>query len=292
MSSNDWEGIQYDKIPSKAGLQYRKAFFRHDENRYRNFLSDVAQGKTKINAGTLYPYEIVEKCYSTGWDPVSDDDTQTLDAMWNNLPNYFNDDNNQGIVVADVSGSMSGRPLDVSISLAMYVAERNKGEFHNKFITFSEHPSVQTVKGKNIVEKVNNLKKADWDMTTNLESVFNVILDVAVEKEIPQHELPTHLYIVSDMQFNKADTSVHDKRFFDTIKQRYEQAGYQMPFLVFWNVRAVPGNQPMSMDERGFQLVSGCSPAIFSNLLTNQAVSAYDLMLETINSERYACITM
>lgn len=289
LSDNEWSDIEYDKIPSKAGLQYRKAFRRHDGERYEQFLEDVKSGKKTINAGTLYPYEIVEKC---GYGYYSDDsDSETLDAMWNALPDYFAGNETRGLVVADVSGSMSGRPMDVSISLAIYTAERNTGPFANKFITFSARPALQTVKGKTITEKVRNLSSADWDMNTDIEAVFNLILKTAVKTNATQEELPTHLYIVSDMEFDAATSSYGSRdlneRLFQTIETKFTDAGYKMPFLVFWNVNSRHDQQPMSMDQRGFQLVSGCSPSIFTSLLSNTAVSAYDLMLEVLNGERY-----
>jgi hypothetical protein len=291
ISQNQWNEVQYDKIPSKAGLQYRKAFYRHDAERYAHFLEEVKAGTKTINAGTLYPYEIVEKCGYSYWSRNnSNTDTATLDAMWNALPNYFGENEIRGLVVADTSGSMGGRPLDVSISLAIYTAERNSGPFANKFITFSARPRLQSVEGNTISEKVQNLARADWDMNTNVKAVFDLILSTAKKSGASQDELPTHLYIVSDMEFDSADRSGVNERLFQTIEREYAEAGYKMPFLVFWNVNSRNDQQPMTMDQRGFQMVSGCSPSIFTSLLSNKATSAYDLMLEVLNQERYEAI--
>ena len=291
ISTNKWDGIKYDKIPSKAGLQYRKAFYRHDEERYAHFLQQVKSGEKKMNAATLYPYEIVEKVYGNYWyGTMPANEVAALDAAWESLPNYFGDTGSSGIVVADVSGSMHGRPITVSISLAMYTAERNTGPYKDKFITFSAHPRLQTVTGNNIAEKVKNLNSADWDMNTNVKAVFDLILQTAVSKKASQDDIPTHLYIVSDMEFDYCASSGVNERLFQTIDREYKAAGYKMPFLVFWNVNSRNDQQPMSMDQRGFQLVSGCSPSIFTSLLSNKAVSAYDLMLEVLNKDRYAAI--
>lgn len=288
ISQNEWGAIEYDKIPSKAGLQYRKAFKRHDEERYTKFLEDVASGKKTINAGTLYPYEIAEKC--SGYGQLAD--TATLDAMWNALPNYFEGNEGvRGLVVADVSGSMVGRPMNVSVSLAVYTAERNTGPFAGKYITFTNVPKLVTVKGKTIVEKIRQVMRTDVGYNTNVKAVFDMILDTAQKNEMSQDDLPTHLYMVSDMEFDEANTGHTNERLFETIAREYEEAGYKMPFLVFWNVDSRNDQQPMTMDKRGFQLVSGCSPSIFTSLLSNKAVSAYDLMLEVLNSERYARIS-
>lgn len=283
MCSNEWTQINYKGVPSKAALNYKGAFEKHDGERYAQYIADVKAGKTTINAGTLYPYDIVEKCFSG-------DDSTTLDVLWNALPNYADDASN-GIVVADVSGSMSGRPMAVSISLAMYISQRNNGAFKDRFITFSERPTLQKVVGNNIHEKVMNLSRADWGMSTNLESVFNLILDTAKENNIPESELPSKVYIVSDMEINVAFHNP-SKTIFENIKIKYEESNYKCPDLVFWNVNARNIQSPIKYDERGTCLVSGCSPSILKSLLSGIVISAEQVMLDTINVNRYNTITI
>ena len=283
MCANHWDQINYKGVPSKAALNYKDAFEKHDHDRYQQYIQDVKSGKTTINAGTLYPYDIVEKCFVY-------DDSSTLDVLWNALPDYTEGDTSNGIVVADVSGSMSGRPMAVSISLAMYISERNQGAFKDRFITFSEKPSLQRVLGNNIREKVNNLQSADWGMSTNLESVFNLILDTAQEHNIPASELPSKIYIVSDMEFNVACNP--KATLFQTIEEKYKEAGYERPELVFWNVNARNTHTPVRFDEKGTCLVSGCSPSILKSLLAGSITSAEQIMLETINVKRYDSVVI
>jgi hypothetical protein len=284
MCSNSWNQINYKGVPSKAALNYKNAFTKHDKVRYANFIEQVKTGKTTINAGTLYPYDIVSKC-------LKHDDSSTLDVLWTSLPNYMEGDAGNGIVVADVSGSMAGRPMEVSISLAMYIAERNNGAFKNTFITFSEKPSLQKIIGNNIREKVSHLSRADWGMSTSLESVFNLILDTAKDNNIPSSELPSKLYIVSDMEFNQA-CSDPNATLFETIDGAYEDAGYQRPELVFWNVNARNNQCPMRFDESGTCLVSGCSPAILTSLLAGKIISPEQVMFNAINVERYQTVVV
>ena len=284
MCSNNWDQINYKGVPSKAALNYKDAFEKHDEVRYQQFIADVKSGKTTINAGTLYPYDIVEKCFVG-------DDSSTLDVLWSSLPDYTNGDATNGIVVADVSGSMSGRPMAVSISLAMYISERNNGAFKDYFITFSETPTLQKVVGNNIREKVRNLQSADWGLSTNLESVFDLILDSAVENSIPVSEMPAKLYIVSDMEFNAA-LKHPNLTLFQNIDAAYKAAGYQRPELVFWNVNAKNLQSPIRFDEKGTCLVSGCSPSILTSLLAGEIISAEQVMLDTINVVRYSVVTV
>jgi hypothetical protein len=284
MCAKQWTTINYQGVPSKAALRYKDAFVKHDAVRYSQFIADVKSGKATINARVLYPYEIVEKA-------LARDDSATLDVLWNSLPDYIGDDASNSIVVADVSGSMSGRPMDVSISLAMYISERNKGAFKDKFITFSEQPSLQSVIGNNIRERVSNLASADWGQSTNLEAVFDLILGTAQKHNVPAADMPTKVYIVSDMEFDQACRNP-SATLFEAIQLAYEDAGYQMPELVFWNVNARNTHAPVRFDTQGTCLVSGCSPTILTSLLSGKIVDAQQVMMDTLNKPRYNSITV
>jgi hypothetical protein len=287
LTEKNYEAIQYDKLPSKAGMIYRNAFLRNDEERYLDFLDSLSSGAKKVNSATLYPYEITSKAMRD----CSREDIQLLDGMWNNLPDYIGDKKENSIAVVDVSGSMIGRPMEVAISIGLYLAERNKGVFHNNFFTFSRRPQLVAVKGSNIVEKVMNMRRADWGYSTNIQSVFQQILDVAVAYNVPQEEMIDKLYIISDMQFNEADSGA-DAHLFKVMEKKFAQHGYKLPSLVFWNVDARETNTPFTQNDFGVQLVSGFSPSIFTSLMTGEVTTPYDLMLRTINSERYAEVTV
>jgi len=175
--------------------------------------------------------------------------------------------------------------------LAMYISERNKGHFANHFITFSESPTLQKVIGYGVVDKVRNLSKADWGMNTDLESVFNLILNTAKENNIPASEMPSKIYIISDMEF---DVACHytDKSLFENISSLYEEAGYKRPELVFWNVNARNTQSPVKFDESGTCLVSGCSPSILKSLLAGEILDSEKLMMDTLNVERYDSVVV
>ncbi len=283
MCSKNWDKINYPSVPSKASLNYRNAFLRHDKERYEQFISDVKSGKKKINASVTYPYEIVEKIL------YKNDQSETLDVIWNSLPNYMGENEHNGIVVADVSGSMSGRPMGVSISLALYFAERNKGQFANHFITFSDNPSLEKVVGNNIREKILNLSKADWAMSTNLQSVFDLILQTAIKNNVPKEEMPKTIYIVSDMEFNVACES-NQKTNFEEIKRKYSESGFECPNLVFWNVNAINNQSVITKDEKGTCMVSGCSPIILKTLLQGGQITPIDVMIDVLSKDRYKSI--
>lgn len=301
LSEKDYASIDYSKLPSKAGLIYRGAFFRNDEERYRDFLDSLTKGEVKVNANTLYPYDIVNKALEGyngknvwswgGGRSVTAQDIQLLDAQWKALPDFIGERKENSIAVVDTSGSMSGTPMNVAISLGIYLAERNKGVFHNHFLTFSDRPQLQEIVGGNIVEKVRNLSDASWNGSTNVEAVFRQILSTAVKNNVPQDEMIGKVYIISDMQFNSC-TRGADAHIFKTMEQEFARYGYKLPNLVFWNVNAFMSNVPMTMNEVGVQLVSGFSPSIFKQLLSADGKTPYELMLEVIDSDRYKEVTV
>lgn len=282
MSANKWAQIEYSKVPSRASMIYRAAFYKQDTNRYEEYLKSLEKGETKINAGTLYPYDIVDK-YVNRRLPYD----KTLEELWKALPDYVEGVNTNAIVVADVSGSMSGLPMAVSISLAIYFAERSSGPFSGHFFTFSENSRLQRLEGSNLYEKVNNLARADWGGSTNIQAVFDKILEKAVAGKLLQKDLPSKIFIVSDMEFNEADRVGRNKTNFEVIKEKYKEAGYEMPQLVFWNVNSHQNNVPVQKDERGVYLVSGCSAATFKNIINVKEVTGVELMLNVLNSPRY-----
>jgi hypothetical protein len=288
LTEGRYADIAYDKLPAKAGMIYRGAFFRNDETRYKAFLDSLEKGEIKVNAGTLYPNDIVGKILRGRWN-IAPQDVKLFEGQWNNLPDFIGENGEEALVMADVSGSMSGTPMEVSIALAMYIAERNKSVYRNHFMTFSSRPQLVKIQGNNIVEKVNNIHRAEWGMSTNIESALKTILDVAVKNHLPKDEVVKKLYIISDMQFNQASRGA-DAHIFKDMKSRFNQHGYDFPNIVFWNVNAY-GNTPMTMNELGVQLVSGFSPSIMTQLLNADGKTPYDFMLDVINSERYQEVT-
>lgn len=284
MCAKEWGTIDYAKIPSRASFMYRNAFKKHDEIRYNEYLNKVERGDAKINASTLYPYDIVKSCMNSA--------DKTLDLQWNALPDYMEGLDFKGLVVADVSGSMmnyGALPLYVSISLALYISERNKSDaWKNTFMTFSEEPELVRVVGSTISDKVNYVKRSKWGYNTDLMLVFKTILSAAKEQNLSSDEMPEKLIIVSDMQFDKACAS-NQRTNFEQIQKLYKKSGYNIPHLIFWNV-AGSSNVPIQMHDTGTTLVSGCSPSILKSVLSGKNISPLDVMMETLYSERYALI--
>ncbi len=210
MSGNDWNGIDYNAVPSKAGMNYRDAFLRHDKERYEQYLEDVKSGKAKMNADVLFPYEIVHNYMDEyGWNVKSMD--ETLELKWKNLPNKVHNDAGT-LVVVDGSGSMgsvvgnSGVTChDVARSLGIYFAERLSGPFANSFITFSANPKLVRFDGVDSLNgKLGILVHEDECSNTNIEKTFDLILRTAIENHMTQDDLPKNILICSDMEFDQA----------------------------------------------------------------------------------------
>lgn len=300
MSSNRWDEIKYEAVPSRANLRYNPAFLRHDEERRREFLSKLEKGEVKINAGTLFPHDIVHKYMeSYGWSCGVREYDATLEGLWKALPDTVKGCGNT-IVVADGSGSMtttvggtSVTALDVANALAIYFAERSSGQFKDNYITFSRRPQlVDLSKGKNLREKIQIALRHDEVADTNVEAVFDLILTTAITNGMSQDELPENILIISDMEFNRcayANRGNLDARLFQVIAKKYADAGYRLPRLVFWNVNSRTGAIPIKENDLGVALVSGFSTNIVKMVMSNQT-DPYACLLEALNVERYAPI--
>ena len=289
MSKQEWNKITYNQVPSRAMTKYRKSFYRHDEDRFTQYISDVKQGTETIKAGTLYPYDIVEKYMDSSYygRRVSIDDV--LEVQWKALPNYVEGEENV-IVMADVSGSMHGRPMASSVGLAIYFAERNSGPYKDMFMTFSSNPQFVKLKGESLAEKIVNAQTADWGMSTNLEAAFMKVLSIAIENHVPATDMPKAIVIISDMEIDSCAS--RNWSFYDEMVRRYEAEGYIIPNIVFWNVDARHDTFLVDGNRKGVQLVSGQSASTFKNVIASIGMSPYDAMLKTLNSERYSQITL
>lgn len=301
MSAKEWDEIKYEAVPSRANLIYNSAFLRHDEERRRDFLSKLEKGETKINASTLFPHDIVHRYTNGGWGRTVKALDQTLEALWKSLPDTVNGCGNT-IVVADGSGSMTSRvgggnvtALDVANALAIYFAERSSGQFKDNYITFSENPRlVDFSHGKTLRDKIRIALSHNEMANTNIEAVFDLILDTAIKNNMSQSDIPHNILIISDMEFDGcAVTNTRrrgyrcvDDRLFTVLAQRYADAGYQLPRLVFWNVNSRTGTIPVKENDLGVALVSGFSTNIVKMVMSGQT-DPYECLLETLNTERY-----
>jgi len=296
MSAKKWSEIDYSAVPSRANLIYNKAFLKNDTERRKEFLEKLKKGETKINAQVLFPHDIVNKYENCN----SVDDT--LEELWKGLPDYVNGNGNT-ICVADSSGSMTDCAtnnstvtcMQVAFSLAVYFAERSSGRFKNKYITFSSSPSLIDLSGADTLkDKLKIIRSHCYYSNTNLEAVFKLILDFAVSNQLPQEELPSNILILSDMEFDSmVEFGSYGRRgteaFFTTMKRKFQEKGYLIPRLIFWNINSRSGTIPVRENGLGVALVSGFSPAVAKMVLSNKT-DPFDCLLEQLNSERYQAV--
>ncbi|MBE5871447.1 MAG: DUF2828 family protein [Lachnospiraceae bacterium] len=280
----------YEKQPGKALLKYQKAFCRHDGERYGAFMNRVEKGEAVLHTDTLMPYEILRPFYK-GWkcigQDVSEAEVKALETTWYAQKDYAGEHNS--LVVIDGSGSMYGggnpMPALVAQSLGLYFAEKNTGAFANHFITFSAKPKLVEVKGGSLLEKLQYISTFNEVADTNIRSVFELILRTAVKNRIPQKDMPERIFIVSDMEFNycTTDNSVTN---FEYAKKMFQKAGYRIPKIVFWNVASRTGQLPVTKNEQGVTLVSGCNARLFEQVISDHT-DPYEYMLKIVDSERY-----
>ena len=291
--------FDYEKQPSRALFKYRKAFGRNDAERYGEFIGKVQKGEAKLNASNVMPYELVEPylndMYYTAENrnfmrPIDENEGAVLNATWKSLPDFC--DGRNALAVVDTSGSMywGGKPLPaaVALSLGIYFAEHNEGVFKNHFIEFSAEPTLIEIKGKDFTDKLRYCASFNKIANTNIMKVFDLILNTAVNNHLPQKELPETLYIISDMEFDRCIDGA-DVTNFELAKLNFARRGYKLPKVVFWNVQSRNTQQPVTMNEQGVALVSGCTPRLFSMVMEGD-IDPYHFMMEVIGNERYAKI--
>lgn len=292
MTSNSWDKIDYEKVPSKASLKYRVAFKKHDLVGYSEFIGKVMTGEKKMNMNVTFPHDIVSK-----YGYRNSDEILELEAAWKSLPNYISSDENV-IVVADTSGSMTSpigrdtsvRAIDVAHAMSIYCAERLSGPFKDRVISFSSVAKFFNISkyGSSLRNKLNVLWENSIVENTNLQSVFDLILSTAVKNNVSKNDMPTKVLIISDMEF---DSAQRGKTNLQVIEEKYQNAGYDMPEIVFWNVCARNVQFPATASKQGVALVSGYSPTLFAQVLSGKILTPLDNMLKVINSTRYDAIT-
>ena len=295
LSAGKAGSIEYRTVPAGAMLKYRSAFMKQDRQRFQAYLKDVRNGKEAIHAGVLFPYEIIRPFFSGNMSAGSrtDQPVNVLEALWNALPDT--NDMPNAVSVIDTSGSMYWRnrqgmilPAIVSQSLGLYHAERCRGAFHNHFITFESEPHLLEIRGRNLAEKLMYIRSAPWGGSTNLEKVFDLILRTAVRAGASQEEMPSVLYIISDMEFNCAVRGP-GMTIYENAKESFSKCGYELPSTVFINVNSWQKQVPVRARTKGTALVSGAGTSAFQHKFDGN-VTPMSHMMRVLGGDRYARI--
>lgn len=301
MSENRWDEIEFDKIPSGAGMKYRNAFAVKEVTaaRYKAFMENK---KTKVNAAVLNPVDIADKIINKSVHGQVEIDA--LCKYWDNLKDYYEGREENAIAIVDTSGSMWGQPIAAAVGMGAYIAEKSHGPFANHFITFSTNPKLVEFSGDNIVDKIRRCSNADWGGSTNVEAAMDLILESAIEHNLPQSDLPARLYIFSDMEFDRCITSGPSRKdvwympntlgregiktLFEKIEQKWRNAGYDLPQVTFWNLYARQNNIPAIGPK--FNYISGFSMSQMEAVMAGK--TAVDMMLDVLNKKRYNDVTI
>ena len=294
MSAGEWGLIDYAKVPSYAMHNYGSAFAKHDHERFDAYLKSVNKGEVKINASTLYPYDLVEKympgygvgCRGYGDCYIRENEDAVVEAQWKALPNYLTKPVS-AVVMADVSGSMRGRPMATSIGLAIYFAQHNTGWYHNQYMTFTNDPHFINIKeGASLNQCVKQVASAGVGYSTNLQAAFMEVLKTAVNNNVPAKEMPKTFVVISDMEIDRYMRPGRHWDFLDTMRARFEQYGYKLPKIVMWNVNARKDTVLSQSEDVIF--ISGQSASSFKSLCQNlDGITAYELMLQVLNGKAY-----
>ena len=284
--------VNYEAVPGQAMLKYRNAFMRGDRERYADYLQDVHDGVKQIHAGTLFPYEVLRPFFKGGyWCRKDPKGMETLELLWKHLPGAVGNVN--AISVVDTSGSMYGgfgslTPALISQAMGLYCAERCEGLFHNHMITFESTPHLVTIHGESLRDKLEYIGTLPWGGSTNLEAVFDLILTTAIKGRVNQKELPSVIYIFSDMEFNWCMENA-DETVYANARKRFEAAGYQMPAVVFHNVNSWQMQVPVTTHTAGTALSSGAATHTLEHKFDGN-ITPMEHMLRVLNSRRYAMI--
>ena len=279
LTDRNYYNIDFEKVPSKAMMKYRGVFQRNMTDEFSLYVDSVKEGKSKINTSGLFAYEIVKKILVG-----SVENLELCNLMWENQKDILSGVDTNLLVVADTSGSMCRfglLPISTSIGLAIYIAQRNKGFFKDHYITFSEKPVIQKICGNNICEIISNMEEINC-YNTDIDKVFELILNSAIENKLSQKDLPSHIMIISDMEFDRGVKSIGGTNFDGWIKM-FEEVGYKLPKIIFWNVAGNASGVPVTKYEKDVVMVSGFSTNILNNLLELENYTPVDIMMESLS---------
>lgn len=288
MCSGQWEEIDFNKVPSQAMKRLKKAFEKHQPEKYAVWRNALKLGYTKVNAKQLHPHELVREMRSKNIsDPVTEAQWKILAEEVHKLGSL-----KDAVVVVDTSLSMCSPnyiPLDVAIAMGMLISDMVQGPFHGHVITFNQEPIFQVVPDGSAYNRFFAIRNMSWGGTTNLEGTFKLILDRATGCKLSQEDMPKRLFIISDMQFNKIDNDNCTTNW-ERINEMYITAGYNRPQLIFWNVNGASTDFPVTSGEQGTALISGFSPAILNTILNGDELTPVGIMRIALDDTRYDAV--
>jgi uncharacterized protein with von Willebrand factor type A (vWA) domain len=323
MSQGRWDEIDVGMIPSLCLARKRKAFLYEDKkgvlrgnDKARMKLREALmapKNAAKIKGGQLFADELVAKCM--GYGALSEGEKVVMDAQWESIKKTVQkqiDDFaaqqaaaaaageevpqsgfslGNVVPIVDVSGSMSGKPMEVAVAMGLLLAELNSPAFRNRVLTFSSSPAWFRTDQGDLFSRVRNLMRAPWGMSTNFEAAMNMIIGTLEQLATQTGEMPDvpELAVFSDMQFDVACNDGYSRQYgqwdtaYDRIQHNFSDLGLRLrangvkgvpndlkpPTITFWNIRDTTTNGLVAgATTKGVRLLSGYSQSLLKLLLS------------------------
>ncbi|KAF7125037.1 hypothetical protein RHSIM_Rhsim12G0020100 [Rhododendron simsii] len=275
IGSNQWGSIPYNRVASVAMKFYKEKFIKHDKERFEEYLEKVKSGKATIAAGALLPHEIIASLNDA-------DGGEVAELQWKRM---VDDLSKKGklkncLAICDVSGSMHGVPMEVSVTLGVLISELSEEPWKGKLITFSQNPTLQMVLGDDLRSKTDFVRRMEWGMNTNFQQVFDLILEVAVDAKLTEEQMIKRVFVFSHMEFDQASARPWETDY-QAIVRKFGEKGYgsSVPEIVFWNLRDSRAT-PVPRNQKGVALVSGFSKNLMTMFLEESGALNPEAVME------------
>ncbi|KAG0374489.1 hypothetical protein BGX24_010329 [Mortierella sp. AD032] len=303
MTSDRWNEVVYNRVSSVAMKNNKELFETHDKERFAKYLESVSKGETTIASQALLPHQLVTEASSLLSVDRDDLRIKTIEAQWKSYVDRLAESGKMEstIAICDVSGSMSGEPMEVAIALSLLLAQLSQPPFNRVVLTFSADPAIFTIKEGSLIDQVESLRNMDWGYNTDLQKAFYLVLERAVANKLPKEEMVKTMFIFSDMEFDQAvqGTSGPNEMFtnYSVVKRNFESAGYDLPQIVFWNLAgSSKGNKPAKADQRGVAMVSGFSGMLMKLFLDGSdlgtGIDPVTIMRKAIDDQSFARLSV
>ena len=312
-----WSTINFNTVTSITISKQKKAFLnitkksepKHPElqdrvlcaDHFNDHITKATKGKIEmkgkrvgLNDFTKQALELINQRLN---GKVNNNEIELLNLQWENNATQTKTLRNM-IAMVDVSGSMDGEPLHAAISLGIRIAE--KSILGKRILTFSSNPTWCNLENKtNYVDMVEQVKTVEWGTSTNFYAALTMILNAIVISKMDADEVKDLvLAIFSDMQMDEADNTFFKGTLYETIQEKYADAGmkicgkpYPTPHILFWNLRSTNGF-PVSSSQTNTTMMSGFSPALLNlfcetGIESLESMTPWTMLIQSLNNERY-----
>lgn len=335
MCGGTWREIQPGSVPGKNLKLHTKAFlnetckYRHRTGRrmmvddgelrypdnedrmecrehFQAHLKKVVEGTATVKgAHTVMPHELVIAL--RGEDREDSDTVRMIQAQWESIRRDILEKGTgqlrRIVPMSDVSGSMEGIPMEVSIALGILISEVNHPAFRDHVMTFHTNPSwVRLPAGGSLFAKDIQMRRAPWGGSTNFKGAMDLILRRMVEHRVPVGEEPEDLLVLTDMGFDMACSSTNTQTLLQSFQDSFVREGeklwgagngWKMPRIIIWNLRDQYKDFHAQATTKGVLMVSGWSPAILAALQSPEGIAAQtplEGLRAILDAERYDCV--